>query len=316
LATAHSKDDFRILRRFDLKNSLRADLYLLFATFLWGTTFPIIREALKVGDSLAFVAQRFLVAGVLGLAVLMWVRRSLWALRLWWLPTLGLAVFNGLGFWTQSVGLETVHSSRAAFLTGFYVVLVPMTLRFFGLGRPTPADWWGVGLALLGLYVFTDPQVSGWSAGDLWVLASALSFALGINLLQKLYGRAQGGGLEIAVLQMGWTGLGAGLGWISFSTIRIPVDSVWLSAVVYCAVFATVLALWIQTHFQRQTTPTRVALVFSLEPVFAALIAWVGWGETLSSRSILGACILLLGVVWMELARSKSWLQGRIRIEP
>ena len=298
-----------------LKTSLRADFFLVLATFLWGSTFPIIRDALKSGDSLAFVAQRFLIAGVLGAALMAWIRGSFRSLRLWWIPTIGLAVFNGLGFWTQSVGLETVSSSRAAFLTGLYVVLVPLTLRYFGLGRPTPADWWGVGLALLGLYVFTDPQVAGWSTGDLWILGSALSFALGINLLQKLYARAQGGGLEIAVLQMGWTGLGAGLGWISFSSPRVPVDSVWVLSVVYCAVFATVIALWIQTHFQRQTTPTRVALIFSLEPVFAALIAWVGWGETLSLRSIVGACILMVGVVWMEVARSQSWLQGRVRIE-
>ncbi len=275
----------------------------------------MIRSALEHGTALSFVSQRFVLAALICLPILILAKVRLQGLKSWFGPALLLALLNGLGFWTQSVGLETVSSSRAAFLTGLYVVFVPLTLIWFGLGRPSRVDAIGVVIALLGLYLFTDPKVSGWSTGDLWILACAFCFALGINHLQAMFRRGVGGGLEIAFLQIALTGVALMSAWGAFERSELVLSAAWSVPVIYCAVFATVLPLWIQTHYQRQTTPTRVALIFALEPVFAAAIAWVGWGEGLSFRSLIGAGVLMCAVVWMELARD-TFSQSRVRGEP
>ncbi len=279
----------------------RADLAMVGVSLLWGITFPLIRTAVEELSPYSFVAYRF---GLATLAFLPLVVLSQGARRgiraaLW--PGLYLGALAWASYLAQTIGLQTVPAGRAAFITGTSVIMVPLLSPLFAAGRPARVDLVAALIALSGLYLLTSaPGTFSISPGDLWVLACAALYAVYIHALQKVLRRPLHG-TSLAFVQVAaiaacgwvvvpWKGL-QGLGTISSDT--------W-TALVVCALLATVGTFWLQTRFQRQTTPERVALIFSLEPVFATLFSYWLLGETLTKLGALGAALILLAVIGVE----------------
>ncbi|RMG20977.1 MAG: DMT family transporter [Deltaproteobacteria bacterium] len=276
-----------------------ASAALLLVAALWGLTFPLIRGALASVDPFHFVAARFALAA---LAFLPWVLASP-------APRRGLPAALGPGFalgalacasyLTQTLGLRTVPAGRAAFITGTNVVLVPLLAPLFGRGVPRRIDLAGALLSLVGLLLMTRPEVAGFSAGDLWVLACAFFYALYIHALQQVLAR----GIDTTALAFSQV---AGL--CVSSALCLPLAegpshftaSAWL-AVSFCALLATVGTFWLQTHFQGRTSPERAALLFATEPVFAAFFAALLLGERTTPREGVGAALVFLAVLLVEL---------------
>lgn len=299
----------------------RADAALLVVTFAWGVTFPLLRIALRTLTPLEFVAARFLMA-VLAFAPLVLLRRSARAgLRSALAAGLGLGALSYVCYFTQTLGLQTVPAGRAAFLTGLNVILVPLMSPLFRAGRPGRRDLFAAMIATVGLYLMARsgggfatgsglaqvrPAVLGLTAGEWSILACATLYAGYVHLLQRVLRRSpdpealaftQVGAVAVcAWAPLAWWGApslapAAVLGWGA---------GVWW-AVSVCALLATVLGFWLQTRFQGRTTPQRAALIFALEPVFAAGFAWLLLRETLSPQVALGGAVILAAVLFAEL---------------
>jgi len=282
----------------------RADIALLVVAALWGLTFPLIRSAVQDLDPFVFVPARFGLASIAFLPAFFVSPAARRGLRDALLPGAALGALAWTSYLTQTIGLQTIQAGRAAFITGTAVLMVPLLSPLFRAGRPTARDFGGAALATGGLYLLTAPTGVGFSAGDGLVLFCAASYAVYIHLLQKVL-RRRHDPVALAFTQVATI--------TACSLVALPLlgsgGSQWTASawtgVAFCALFATAGTFFLQTRFQGETTPQRAALVFSMEPVFAALFAYFLLAETLPLTGALGAGLILAAVLGVE-ARGKK----------
>lgn len=286
-----------------LTRRLKADLSLGFISFIWGATFVVIKSALTDVSPLVFILLRFALASLLLLILLR--RRA--SLRQAGLVKAGALVgfFLCAGYIFQTVGLLHTTATKSAFITALSVALVPLTLvvvlrRRLGAGAVV-----GAGLAVVGLYFLTVPAGELTMArGDLITFVCALAFAAHIVAVGHYAPRFGYAGLAVSQVGAAFVVAAVVLPLAAVAGWEIP-RLVWtprvLGALVVTAVFATALAFAVQSWAQQFTSPTHTAILYSLEPVFAALTSYVVFAERLSGRGWLGAGLILAGVLVAEL---------------
>ena len=283
-----------------------ADSVLLLVTFVWGATFVLVQDAVETIPVLSFLAIRFLLSGLLIFMIVFAIpslRRALADVKLWRTGSvLGLWLFAGYVF--QTVGLLYTSPGKAGFITGLNVVLVPIFSIFILHHLPTRFAWLGVTLAAVGLFLLTFGHAGGINLGDVLEFFCAISFAMQIVLVGKHTN--QFAALPMTAVQItavGLLSLIAGLiTHVSFTTSLHSLSN-WtvINALWICILFATVLAYFAQMAFQKFTTATRTALVFSMEPVFAALAAFVLIHEVMTVPALIGSALILAGMLVAEI---------------
>lgn len=263
---------------------------LLLVTLIWGTTFVIIKDTLDSIPPSLFLALRFSLAAL----SLIWVRPAPGIWR--WGLILGAVMFVSYG--SQTVGLLYTSASKGAFITALSVVLVPILTGIINRRWLPARVWIAAGLALAGLALMTLTDVGGVNIGDLIILGTALAYAVHILLIDRAVREqpplqlAAAQIWPVAVLSWLWAMPHAGqIGQLS--------GQVWL-AIVFLAVVATALVLVLQNTAQKVVSPHTAALIFVLEPVFAAVFGWLLLGEQLGLFGWLGGLLVLLGMLVSE----------------
>ena len=279
----------------------RWELAMVAVTAVWGSTFVLVRDAVAQIPPFTFIAYRFLAAALLLAAIRprLTVGGAGDAGR--WGPlgagaVIGLALFAGYGF--QTVGLQYTTASNAGFITGLSVVLTPL-LGALLLGQ-SPGRWpvTGACLAAVGL-AFLSLQTLEVRQGDALVLGCAVAFAAHILLLGRYAPRLDT--YRLAVVQLGTAGLLALVWAVMAGDLAAPASAeVWV-ALGITSVVASAGAFLIQTRAQRELSPTRTAVIITMEPVFAGLFGFLVAGERLSGRGWLGAGLILAGMLIAEL---------------
>ncbi len=278
-----------------------SDIVLLGVTFTWGLTFVLVQDAIATIPPFSFVALRF---GCATLLLLPFTRREQNKLLppFTWRALIQAGVWLGiwlfLGYALQTFSLLYTTPGKSGFLTGMSVALVPILALIILRTRPTVPALLGVGLAIIGLYLLAFVNLSSINRGDLLAFLCAIAFGLQIVYTGKFsaYASAQ----RLVVMQLATVALLSGTAamvfepWQRVFSPRVLLQPTVIIALVVTAVFATALAYLAQTHIQKYTTPTRVALIFASEPVFAALADYWWNGTGLSLRAIIG-CVLILG---------------------
>jgi drug/metabolite transporter (DMT)-like permease len=279
-----------------------ADLALAGIMAIWGSSFAILRSLLGTaqGSPLALVAVRMTLASALLTAYLVLFRpQDLRALLRRDLLRDGLfaGALLGIGFLLQTEGLSRTTASRSGFLTGVLVVLVPLLEFVLFRKRPSPPALLGVLLAFAGITALSAPWTDANAPtllGDTLTLGCAVVFAGQIVALGRIAPRHPL--LPLLLLQLATTGALAALAGPFVEVQRFSGEPrLWLG-IVYLAIFATLLAFGVQTWAQKILPPVRVALLSSLEPIFAALWAALLIGERLTGREMLGGALIVLGV--------------------
>lgn len=279
---------------------MAALIALIAVTAVWGVTFVQVKDALEVYPLFAFLAVRYAIAtGVLGIAGARRVR-SLGRSGL--LAGTVLGVLLGLGIGLQTEGLQRTTVSSTGFITGLYVVLTPLLGLALFRSRAGLEVWLGVALSLTGLGMLSGVHV-GSTAGDALVLASTLAQALQIVMVERYANRYDAVALtlvEMAACLAGFLAIAVALGELS-----VPRGwTVW-GALFVTGVFASALAYLIQVWAQRQISATRIALVFSLETVFAGLFGYVLAGDRLGWLGWGGCAAILAGILLAEPAAGR-----------
>lgn len=283
---------------------LTADFLLLVTTFFWGVTFVVVKEAIASVGVFVFLSQRFIAATIIVTAICLLLRRPFKIEMIARGAIMGFFLFGGYAF--QTAALLYTTASNTAFLTGLNVVLVPL----LGMGlcgyRVTRYMILGVIVAALGLYLLsTGGGALSPNKGDLLAGICAISVALHVIFTGRY--AVAGDVYWLTAIQLGTVALLS----ILFSLVlgdRIVVwhqEIVW--ALVVTVIFATVFAFLVQTSMQRLTSPTHTALIFCMEPVFAAIYAYFAAGERLGTSGFVGAAMILAG---MLLSKIKSRLQS------
>lgn len=282
------------------KNRARlwADLSLLVVTAVWGGTFVMVKEALTGAGPLTFVALRFVLAAA-ALAPLLALGRTHPSRRLaFGGATAGLFLFAG--YVLQTAGLQFTSASKAGFITGLSVVIVPLLTAAVWRRLPSGPTAFGVALATVGLGLLSLEGELGVQLGDLLVLGCAAAFALHILVVGHFAPKADVLGLTFS--QIGAAAVFTTLGAALFERPTPEQLRAILPAAAFTGLFATVAAFSLQTQAQRFTSPTHTALIFSMEPVFAALFGYLVAGDRLGWRALVGCGLILAGMLVAQLA--------------
>lgn len=278
----------------------RAALGFLLIAIVWGGTFPVVKDLVEMVSPYSLVAARFGIAWLLlGLVAL--PRRRLWRPRLLASGALLGAVLWG-GYFTQTFGLQFTTASKAGFITALNVVFVAVMAAVLSRRRTPMLTWLGVAVATVGLAMLTIDGTEGFhlQPGDAFVLLCAVLFAAHIVLVDRLAPTFDP--VLLTWVQLGVVAVVAAMTALVFDGGIVGFgrpESMW--PLLFLAVMATAGAVLMQVYLQKFTAPARVGLILSLEPVFAALFAWLLLGETLPLSGWIGGALVLAGVVLAEL---------------
>jgi drug/metabolite transporter (DMT)-like permease len=270
-------------------------LALIAVTAVWGVTFVQVKDAVAIYPLFAFLAVRYAIAtGTLALFGLPRAR-SLGAAGI----VAGVVVggLGALGIGLQTAGLERTTVSSTGFITGLYVVLTPLFGLVLFRTRVGLEVWLAVALAVAGLAMLSGVHV-GSTAGDALVLVSTTAQALQIVMVGRYASRYDPVALTLVAMATSSTGCLA----VALVQSDLPFPRGWTvwGALLVTGIFASALAVLIQVWAQRRLSAARIALVFSLETVFAGVfgywlsgdrLGWLGWG---------GCALILAGIVVAE----------------
>jgi drug/metabolite transporter (DMT)-like permease len=263
---------------------------LLAVSASWGAAFVIMKPAIERQSVNSFLATRFVVAVVamilLRPSVLQKINKEII------LKGSLAGLFLGTGYIFQTLGLARTGAAITGFVTGLYVVLTPLIAALFLKERITRFTWLCVILATVGLALLS---LRGWSigVGEALVFVSAIAFAAHIVTLSKWSFGLDAYALTIVQLSIcalltGAISLGQGY--------ETPPDSGVWGVVIFTAVIATAVAFIVQTWSQAHMNSTKVAVILTMEVVFAALFAVAFGGESLTLQISLGGAMVLLAM--------------------
>jgi len=268
---------------------------LVAVTAVWGVTFVQVKDAVALYPLFAFLALRFAIATAT-LAV-----PAAGRLRSLGRSGLGAGVLAGsllaAGYALQTAGLERTTVSSAGFVTGMYVVLTPvLALALFRI-RVAPVAWLGVALATAGLALLSGVH-GGAVGGDLLVLGGAAVYALQIVLMERYAPLYDALAFTLVEMLVSFVSLGA----VALAAGQVEWPRGWTvwGALLVTGIFASALGFLAQTWAQRRTSATRTALVFSLEPVWAALFGVTLAGDRLGVPGWAGCAVIMGGIVLAE----------------
>ncbi len=275
----------------------RAELFLLSITLIWGSTFATSKYLLSSISPLFYIGIRFALAAMILSLLYLGRVRSMARNAVRKGGILGFLLF--MGFATQTIGLQYTGASKSAFITGMMVVFTPICQLIIERRPPKIGNVIGIVLVTIGLYLLTSPAGSEFNFGDALNLVCAVIFALYIVYLD-VFSKGEDP-IQLTLVQFVvcmLLGLG---GAASFESIAFAPTAGVVGALLYLAIFATVIAISVQVRFQKDTTPTRSAVIFSIEPVLAAGFAYFLLGELLGPLGLLGGVLIVIGVLVSEL---------------
>lgn len=285
-----------LLSRYKLAFT-RQEMVLVLITMVWGGTFLAVHHAMTVSGPFFFVGIRFATAALL-LAAVSW--RSLQ--RLTWAEVkagamIGIAI--GCGYGLQTYGMQTISSSKSAFITAMYVPLVPL-LQWLFLGRlPGLMSWIGIALAFTGLMLLAGPDGDSLAlgAGEIATLVSTLAIAAEIILISASAGKVDV--KRVTIVQLAFASLLAFVLMIP-NAEKVPVYSPYL---LFSALGLGVASAVIQVTMnwaQKSVSPTRATVIYAGEPVWAGIVGRIA-GERLPAAALVGGALIVAGVLVSEL---------------
>ena len=290
-----------------IKNKLleyRADLLLLSVAIAWGVTFLMVQDAIKNVPVFSFLFYRFLIAAVI-MFILCYNRfKNINKVVVFYGIVLGTALFAG--FSTQTFALTHTKSSIVAFITGLNVIFVPFISFFLFKDFVRRAVFVGSFVAVIGLYLLTMSGTMSLGFGEGLTIVCALMFALHILFTDKFSKQSDVfllvffQFLTVCILSMLFS---LGLEEVTFD---IPMDDTFLKAVIVTSIFATVYAFFVQTYMQQYTTPTKTAIIFTMEPVSAAFYSYIAINEILGHVQLVGAFLIISATLMAEIRFKKE----------
>lgn len=280
---------------------LKSDLILLFVALIWGSAFAAQRAAAAHLGPFLFNGLRFSVA-VLALLMLARFRLKIPRLMLPWVLLTGGVLF--LASALQQAGLRWTTAGNAGFITGLYVVMVPLVLVLF-LRQPVGWPTWVAALAAtLGTLMLSSGGQLAFNLGDLFELVGAAAWALHVILVGWLARRMNVLPFVIGMdIVAGLLNLVTGL-IVDGATLPGLVPAGW--AVLYTGVFSIGIGYALQAVGQKHAPPADAAVIMSLESVFAALFGFLFLGERLGPIQTAGCVLILLAILWVQVRPAQT----------
>lgn len=294
----------------------KGDLALLLAALIWGTSFISQKLGMNYVEPLTFTASRFLLGGFVLIPVILFFqqknkkdqmlqqsepqRKSYKGKDLLIGGSLcGASIF--LGASAQQIGIVSTTAGKAAFITALYIVIVPL-LGLFLKHKVTRATWFGVVLAVIGLYLLTIREGFSIQRGDAIVLIGTIFWALQIIIIDHYVDKTDG--LKLSCVQFFTAGLLSAVAAFLFETPVLADIIACGGLILYMGFFAVGLAYSLQIIGQKQTKPAVAAIIMSLESVFAVIFGAIFLQESMTAKELSG-CVLMFAAFVVTQLKSK-----------
>jgi drug/metabolite transporter (DMT)-like permease len=290
---------------------------LLFNTLIWGGTFALIKNALIDISPMLFLGFRFSIAALIFLPFVYKYLKQTNRKTLIAGSILGLFYFSG--FAAQTFGLNLTTATKSGFITGTFVIFIPILQLIIEKRKPKWFNVIGVILVLIGLVLLSSNQEnalsffqqigSDFNLGDLLTLICALLFAFQVvyvDVFTKKYDY-----LPMVFVQLLITGIGGFLFSFFFSAaglenLKFTFNNNVIISLIYTSIFASIIATVIQLKFQKSVSPTKAGIIYSIEPIFAAVFAYFLLSEKISNFGLLGCILIFIGLIVSESFSSKD----------
>ncbi len=285
------------------KGFYKSDSLLMLTAIIWGSAFVAQRVGMSYVGPLTFNGVRFALGAIVLLPFIRWRnqyqritssprRKSLAWQGLWGGGLVGLMLFSGSSL--QQIGLVYTTAGKAGFITGLYVIIVPLMGLFLGQW-PGWGGWVGACCATIGLYLLSMTEALTFAPGDLWVLFGAFFWAAHVLALSWLSPRMER--LKLACTQYAVCSVLSLLGAYFTETITLDGIKGAIIPILYGGILSVGIAYTLQVVAQRHAPPIHAAIILSLEAVFAALAGWLILGEMLSLRGLIGCGLMFTGTL-------------------
>ena len=288
-----------------------------FNTLIWGGTFALIKNAFNDISPLLFLGLRFSIAALIFLPFVYASLKKTNKQTLLAGSVLGFFYFAG--FTAQSLGLNLTTATKSGFITGTFVIFIPILQLIIEKRKPKWFNVFGVLLVLVGLILlsskgenvfdFINQLGSDFNLGDLLTLLCALLFAFQVVYVDVFTKKYEF--MPMVFIQLLITGLGGFALAYLFSTssleqVKLTINTNLIFAIVYTSIFASILATIIQLKYQKLVSPTKAGIIFSIEPIFAAIFAYFLLSEKISNFGFIGCVLIFAGVIVSEVFSSKD----------
>jgi drug/metabolite transporter (DMT)-like permease len=285
---------------------MKSNLLLLLTAIIWGFAFVAQRSGMEYIGPLTFNTARFTL-GTISLIPLLFINKRRKFEQARFLPlndknllfgglAAGITLFLGAAF--QQSGLVYTEAGKAGFITGFYVILVPI-LGLFVKQKTSLLTWLGAVVAIIGLYFLSVSEAMAINLGDVFVLIGAFFWAIQILVIALYSTKTEA--FQLAFTQFVVCSV---LSFITaFISETIILNNILLASVpiLYAGLFSVGIAFTIQVVAQREAHPTNAAIIMSLESVFAVIGGWLILNEVISVRGLFGCVLMLIGMILSQL---------------
>jgi len=287
---------------------IKSESVLLFITLLWGATFVIVKESLHDISSMLFISSRFIIASAI-LFIILLVRKQKFV-KSAVAPGIFLGIFLYLTFVFQTIGLKYTSATNSGFITGSSVVIVPFLQFFIQKKKPSKGAVFGTILVFFGILflssggnsigMFLNQFGKNFNIGDFLTMGCALSCAFHIVYIDKISSVHDNWILLITqLITVGVLALITGILFAAFSIepLRITFTNNLFFGIFYTSIFTTLVTIGLQTKFQKNVTPAQAGVIYSFEPIFAAVFAFFLLGEKISMFGWVGCALIFTGLI-------------------
>ena len=276
----------------------RAELALVVMALVWGVSFVVMKQALAEVSPVLLLAIRFSLASVVLIVSCVWMGVVASRQGGRWIGLAGILLAGG--YILQTTGLRHTTAGKSGFLTGLYIVLLPLLSSLVYRSAPQPREWIGVLVTALGMAAMNwDGTAWRWGPGETLTVACAVLFAAHLLVLDR----------AVRAMDARWAGLAQVAVCSVVLWVWLPVgenpEIAWsaslAAAIGFTAVLATAIPFTLMAWAQQHTTPVRTGLLLSLEMPFAGLAGWWWLDEPIHGMMLLGAALILAGILLVEL---------------
>lgn len=293
-------------------STLRADLLLILTAMIWGSAFVAQRVGMESMGPLLFTGARFALGALVILPLALRGGGS-WDRNLWKVGGMaGIVLF--LGAVLQQIGLVYTTAGKAGFITGLYVVMVPLLGLWVGQ-KTSGSIWVGIGMSIIGLYLISVTDQMTLNPGDAIVLSSALFWALHVVLIGRYASLLNS--VRLALIQFMVCSVLSTLAAFAVEPVSLEILQLGIWPIIYGGVISVGIGYTLQVVAQRDALASHAAIILSLEAVFAALAGWLFLNEQLNGRELTGCALMLsgmlaaqLGPIWKQRSQRRGLPQG------
>jgi len=288
------------------RRAIKYELLLLLVSMIWGSTFVAQQIGMEKGlGPMTFNGLRFALGCISLIPVILWRKQNLTPAegetKLPLLSSVGAGLFLFAAAAFQQIGLQYTSSAHSGFITGFYILFVPILGWVFGNKAPRSL-WAAIAVCLVGFYLLSVTGDFAVSKGDWLTLICAVLWACQILAIDCAAGK--GDPVQIACLQFAVCALLSAVCGLLFEHCSLSQVKAASGAIAYAGFLSVGIAYTLQVVCQKQCPPAPAAIIMSLEAVFAALAGYLVLNQTLTARAIIGCFLILLGVLMVQINSS------------